>query len=52
MIAAAKAEGLPSAGEDETEAAVSEAQTETEAVQEPEEKTPKSRISIDVAVDD
>lgn len=52
VIAAAKAEGLPSAGEDETEAAVSEAQTETEAVQEPEEKTPKSRISIDVAVDD
>lgn len=52
VIAAAKAEGLPSAGEDETEAAVSEAQTETEAMQEPEEKTPKSRISIDVAVDD
>ncbi len=52
VIAAAKAEGLPSAGEDETEGAVSEAQTETEAVQEPEEKTPKSRISIDVAVDD
>lgn len=52
VIAAAKAEGLPSAGEDEAEGAVSEAQTETEAVQEPEEKTPKSRISIDVAVDD
>lgn len=52
VIAAAKAEGLPSAGEDETEGAVSETPVETEAVQEPEEKTPKSRISIDVAVDD
>lgn len=52
VIAAAKAEGLPSAGEDEAEAAVNEAPVETEAVQEPEEKTPKSRISIDVAVDD
>lgn len=52
VIAAAKAEGLPSAGEDETEGAVSETPVETEAVQEPEEKAPKSRISIDVAVDD